>query len=127
VPPFVVPKQAVRDPNVTSIVFDVDSPGGMVDGGQELSDTSYAARGKKYMVSVANATMGSAAYWIGSAAHEIAVTPSGQVGSIGVFTAHEDISTLRQPVESGAHVRPALTVFASALRRRYSGVGRAEP
>ncbi|MCC7371633.1 MAG: S49 family peptidase, partial [Chloroflexi bacterium] len=34
----------------------------------------------------------SAAYWIASSADEIVVTPSGEVGSIGVFTAHEDIS-----------------------------------
>jgi ClpP class serine protease len=33
-----------------------------------------------------------AAYWIASAADELVVTPSGQVGSIGVFAAHEDIS-----------------------------------
>jgi ClpP class serine protease len=34
----------------------------------------------------------SAAYWIGTAADELWVAPSGQVGSIGVFAAHEDIS-----------------------------------
>ena len=34
----------------------------------------------------------SAAYWIATAADEVVVSPSGQVGSIGVFAAHEDIS-----------------------------------
>jgi peptidase S49-like protein len=34
----------------------------------------------------------STAYWIATAADEVVVTPSGQVGSIGVFAAHEDIS-----------------------------------
>ena len=36
--------------------------------------------------------MASAAYWIASAADEIVVTLSGSVGSIGVLTAHEDLS-----------------------------------
>ena len=34
----------------------------------------------------------SAAYWIGSACSEFYCTPSGQVGSIGVIAAHEDVS-----------------------------------
>jgi capsid assembly protease len=85
-------RQLLSDPNVSTIVFDVDSPGGSVEGIQELSDEIFAARGKKCMVTVANAMMASAAYWIGSATHEIVVTPSGQVRSIGVYTAHEDIS-----------------------------------
>ena len=85
-------KQALSDPNISTIIFDVDSPGGSIEGIQELSDEIYAARGKKFMIAQANAAMASAAYWIGSAAHEIVVTPSGQVGSIGVLAAHEDIS-----------------------------------
>jgi len=36
--------------------------------------------------------MASAAYWIGTAADEIVVTPSGEVGSIGVFAVHKDMS-----------------------------------
>ena len=44
------------------------------------------------MVAVANTQMASASYWIASAADEVVVTPSGSVGSIGVLTAHEDLS-----------------------------------
>jgi ClpP class serine protease len=36
--------------------------------------------------------MASAAYYIGSAADEVVVTPGGEVGSIGVFMAHQDLS-----------------------------------
>jgi ClpP class serine protease len=43
-------------------------------------------------VAVANHLMASAAYWIGSAAEEVVVTPSGDVGSVGVFAMHEDWS-----------------------------------
>ena len=38
------------------------------------------------------AACASAAYWIGSAASEFYCTPGGEVGSIGVWQAHEDIS-----------------------------------
>ena len=44
------------------------------------------------MIAVANSRAASAACWIGTAADELWVTPSGQVDSIGVFAAHEDIS-----------------------------------
>jgi signal peptide peptidase SppA len=41
---------------------------------------------------VANTLAASAAYWLASAASELVVTPSGEVGSIGVFAIHEDYS-----------------------------------
>jgi signal peptide peptidase SppA len=84
--------ELVKDPEVKGIVLDVDSPGGQVGGIEELSRQIYAARGIKPIVAVANHVMDSAAYYIGSAAEEVVVTPSGEVGSIGVFAVHEDIS-----------------------------------
>jgi signal peptide peptidase SppA len=83
---------ALADPNVKAIVFDVDSPGGSVDGVAELASEIYDGRKQKPIVAVANAQAASAAYWLASAAKELVVTPSGQVGSIGVFAAHEDLS-----------------------------------
>ena len=85
-------RQALNDPNVKAIVFDVDSPGGAVDGVPELADEIYSARGQKKIVAVANTMAASAAYWLASAASELVVTPSGAVGSIGVWGAHEDWS-----------------------------------
>lgn len=84
--------ELLRDPAVGAIVLDVDSPGGQVGGVEELSRKIYEARGKKPIVAVANHIMASAAYWIGTAADEVVVTPSADVGSIGVFAVHEDIS-----------------------------------
>jgi HK97 family phage major capsid protein len=83
---------AVNDPAVSAIVIDIDSPGGSIAGVPELAKKILDARGTKPVVAVCNALMASAAYWIGSAADEIAVTPSGEVGSIGVFCIHEDWS-----------------------------------
>jgi signal peptide peptidase SppA len=85
-------RQALNDDNVKAIVFDVDSPGGSVDGVPELAAEIYSARGKKKTVAVANTMAASAAYWLASAADELIVTPSGAVGSIGVWGAHEDYS-----------------------------------
>jgi signal peptide peptidase SppA len=85
-------QQALGDSSVSAIIIDIDSPGGTVDGIEELSAEIYRARGNKKMVAVANAMAASAAYWIATAADEVVITPSGQVGSLGVFAAHEDIS-----------------------------------
>lgn len=83
---------AASDPRVSSIVLDVDSPGGTVDGIPELAARIFQARQAKPVVAVANSLMASAAYWISAAAGEIVVAPSGQAGSIGVFTIHIDES-----------------------------------
>jgi signal peptide peptidase SppA len=84
--------QAVNDPNVKAIVIDVDSPGGTIDGVEELANLIYSARGTKPITAIANSKMASAAYWIGAAADEVVASPSSLVGSIGVYMAHEDIS-----------------------------------
>ncbi|GEP11665.1 S49 family peptidase [Methylobacterium gnaphalii] len=83
---------AMNDPAVKAIIFHVDSPGGGVPGVQELADKIYAARGRKPVIAQVNSTAASAAYWIASQADEIVVTPSGQVGSIGVYGSHHDVS-----------------------------------
>jgi ClpP class serine protease len=44
------------------------------------------------MVAVANTQASSAAYWLGSQAHEVVVSPSGEIGSIGVYQVHRDAS-----------------------------------
>ncbi len=89
-------RQAASDDTVKAIVFDVDSPGGSVDGIPELADEIFAARGTKKMVAVANTLCASAAYWLASSADELIATPSGDVGSIGVFMCHEDWSQFNQ-------------------------------
>lgn len=85
-------RAAVADSQVSAIVFNVDSPGGMVDGVPELAAEIRDARRTKPVVAVANTTAASGAYWLASQADELWVTPSGSVGSIGVFTVHEDFS-----------------------------------
>lgn len=86
----------VNDPEVGAIVLDVDSPGGNYYGTPEMASKVLAARGSKPIVAVANSMAASAAYWIASAADELVVTPSGDVGSIGILAVHYDYSAMNE-------------------------------
>lgn len=85
-------RQAVADDAVSQILLDIDSPGGSVYGVSELGDAILSARAQKPVVAIANSLAASAAYWIGSQAGEFYVTSGGEVGSIGVWQAHQDYS-----------------------------------
>lgn len=85
-------RTALADPDVAAIVLDIDSPGGSVDGVPELAAEVRASRGTKPIVAQVNTLAASAAYWLAAQTDEIAITPSGEVGSIGVFAMHQDIS-----------------------------------
>ena len=85
-------RAALSDDSVAGILLDVDSPGGSVYGITELAGEVWGARGRKPVFAVANSLAASGAYWIASSAGEFYVTPGGEVGSIGVFAAHQDMS-----------------------------------
>lgn len=89
-------RDAIEDDSVTAVVFDVDSPGGSVDRVTEFAAEIRAARGSKPIVAVANTRAASAAYWLAAQADEVVVTKSGDVGSIGIFAAHEDVSKMQE-------------------------------
>jgi signal peptide peptidase SppA len=105
-------RAAYADEAVKAIVIDADSPGGTVDGLIEASDELYQIRGRgsKALVAVANPMIASAAYWLLSQCDEIVAAPSAQVGSIGVFCVHGDVSAMNQMqgykptyITAGAH------------------------
>ena len=85
-------ERGMNDPMVSAIAFDVNSPGGQADGMPELSNFITSARGEKPMRAFANGNALSAAYWIASAADDIAVSPSGRTGSVGVITVHGSVA-----------------------------------
>lgn len=87
-------RDAVDNYAVSAIVLDVDSPGGSVDGVEEMAAEIFDARKEKKIVAVANTLAASAAYYLASSADELIVTPSGEVGSIGVYMLHSDYSAL---------------------------------
>jgi len=80
------------DPQIGTIVYDINSPGGTVPGIQELAAQMFALRGQKKQVAQVNSLAASAAYWLASQCDEIVSLPSGTAGSIGVFSVHEDLS-----------------------------------
>ncbi|HEX6940898.1 MAG TPA: phage major capsid protein [Longimicrobiales bacterium] len=82
------------DDAIETIILDVQSPGGTVYGVAEFAKKVFAARKRKRIIAVANPLAASAAYWIGTAAGELVVIPSGEVGSVGVFAVHLEFSRL---------------------------------
>jgi capsid assembly protease len=84
--------QYAADSSVGAIVLEIDSPGGEVYGTDEAATAIREARAAKPIVAVASSLMASAAYWIGAQATEVFVTPSGEIGSVGVYAAHVDES-----------------------------------
>jgi capsid assembly protease len=85
--------EAINDPMVSSLILNIDSPGGTVDGTQELSNMIYSLRGKKNIIAYTDGVVASAAYWIGSAANKIYISgDTNQIGSIGVVAIHTDLS-----------------------------------
>lgn len=88
---------ALEDQSVQSILLHIDSPGGSVDGVENLADIIRAASQIKPVVSFADGTMASAAYWLGSAADAIVASSStAQIGSIGVVATHRDVSRAQE-------------------------------
>ncbi|WP_265822530.1 S49 family peptidase [Geovibrio ferrireducens] len=75
---------ALENDEVTSIILEINSPGGEVAGIDELAEAIYAARAVKPIKAYAGATCASAAYYIAAAADEIIVNDMAELGSIGV-------------------------------------------
>jgi signal peptide peptidase SppA len=85
-------KRGLADPSVRTIDLLIDSPGGSVLGLPETADVIHAANRVKPVRAFINGIAGSAAYWLASQASTITLTPSGEVGSVGVLDIHADIT-----------------------------------
>lgn len=86
---------AASDPSINSILLDIDSGGGAVNG---VLDTGTLIRmvndRVKPVVSFSDGTMASAAYWLGMSAGEVNVSRIAVAGSIGVITTHTERSKM---------------------------------
>jgi len=99
--------QANADPAISAIHLAIDSPGGTVTGVPELARHIYETKAKP-VIARSDSMIGSAAYYLASAADEIEVTPTTQVGSIGV------VAQIRETVDpKSADGRTRLRVFRS--------------
>jgi signal peptide peptidase SppA len=85
-------RRALADPSVRTVDIVIDSPGGSVLGLPETADVIHAANRVKPVRAFVTGIAASAAYWLASQASTITLTPSGEVGSVGVLDLHADIS-----------------------------------
>ena len=86
---------SARDnPDVGAAIVDTDSPGGTVAGTAEAGQALAELAAVKPVIAFVDTLAASAAYWIASQASQIWMTPSGEVGSIGVRAMHADISKM---------------------------------
>lgn len=74
---------AIDDDSITSIIFNIDSPGGSATGINEFAEHIYNSRGIKPIKAYVGGMCASAAYFIASACDEIVVDEMSMVGSIG--------------------------------------------
>lgn len=92
---------AADNPKVRAILLNVDSPGGEVNGGNELAEAIYALRGKIPIVAYVGGTGASMAYWIASAADKIIIDKTAMLGSIGAQVAFVE----REPAKGETRYR----------------------
>lgn len=108
-------KEALNDEDIKTILLDVDSPGGSVDGTFELAELIFNSRGKKPIIAFTDGMIASAALWDVLGADYVFISgPTTNVGNLGVVATHKDVSK-RDEIEgikiteivSGKFKRPA--------------------
>ena len=87
---------ARENADVGAAIIDTDSPGGTVAGTAEAGQAVAELAAVKPVIAFVDTLAASAAYWIASQASQIWMTPSGEVGSIGVRAMHADVSKFMQ-------------------------------
>ncbi len=85
-------KTALDDERVGVIGMEVDTPGGPISLIPELSKMIFDARERKPVVAIVNTMAASGGLWLATSASEVSITPSGEMGSIGVVAMHTDES-----------------------------------
>lgn len=85
-------QRGMGDSSVKGIALVCDTPGGEVAGNFDLVDKMFAMKGGKEIRGYAMESAYSAGYSIISVSNSITVSRTGGVGSIGVITAHVDMS-----------------------------------
>jgi capsid assembly protease len=83
---------ALGDPNVRAILLNVNSPGGNVDGINELANMIRAARDVKPVKSYIGGQGASGGYWLASMASEVVADATAMIGSVGVVAGFSDRS-----------------------------------
>lgn len=74
---------SIEDPKVRAVVLWIDSPGGQVNGLNEMAEMIFQARGRKKIVAYVGGQACSAAYWMASACSEVVIDATAELGSVG--------------------------------------------
>lgn len=110
--------QLAFDPEVTSIMLDIDSGGGQVSG---LTDAAEVLRTVdahyKPVFAHTGGSMCSAAYFLGSCARRVTAASLAEVGSIGVLVVHRSVA--RALEENGIDVKVIRSGEFKALGNPY--------
>jgi signal peptide peptidase SppA len=85
-------EMAKQDDSVKQIVLNIDSPGGEGAGLAQLAESIHELQKTKPVEAFVSDMATSAAYWLASAATTITMTSTAEVGSIGVYMRHMDVS-----------------------------------
>lgn len=105
---------ALDDPAVKNIVLAINSPGGQVDGVNEMANMIRAGAQQKPVTAYVDSLAGSGAYWLASAANRIVADETSQLGSIGVLaTVYDD----RAAAERSGVKRYEIVSTQSPLKR----------
>lgn len=83
---------ALDDPATKAIVLNLDTPGGTVNGVDEMAKAILDARSQKPIIAYVGGLGASAGYWLASQASEIVISDAAILGSIGVRMVVSDTS-----------------------------------
>jgi signal peptide peptidase SppA len=87
-------REAGQRADVRRVLLLIDSPGGTVAGTQETASLLRELGAVKPVIAHGSGMVASAAYWLAAQAHRLLVTPSTEVGSVGIVATHTDASAL---------------------------------
>ena len=99
-------------PDVQEVIFKFDSGGGTTTGLQELAKKIRTF--KKPTIAFCESSCGSAAYWLASQCNRFAVTPSAEIGAVGIYL------TITDEFDKYAEDGKVVKVIKSG---RFKGVG----
>ncbi len=91
-------RAALNDPAIKTIVFRVRTPGGTISMVPEFADEIFAARDLKTIIAVSDDCIASAGTWLFRNCSKVIVPKSGQIGSIGTYFLHQDVSAMLEKI-----------------------------
>lgn len=97
-------RAAAKNPDISSILLHIESPGGTAAGTKELADEVAEARKLKTVWAYCEDLCCSAAYWIASQAEKVFANGPAMIGSIGTYMAIADWSKLYEDAGVKVHV-----------------------